>query len=179
MPIFVALLRGINVGKAKRLPMEALRQLLAELGYAGVKTLLNSGNAVFHAAGTSGATHAESIGQAISETLALEVPVIVKSAHQFDAIVREYPFGPVDSDHSRHIVAFTQEKHSLSTLRSIEALVNPPELFVVGKRAALSALCERNPGEQGRRSTSWQARQGGHHAQLGHHPEVARAGHPQ
>ena len=136
MPIFVALLRGINVGEAKRLPMEALRQLLAELGYAGVKTLLNSGNAVFHAAGTSGATHAESIGQAISETLALEVPVIVKSAHQFDAIVREYPFGPVDSDHSRHIVAFTQEKHSLSTLRSIEALVNPPEIFVVGKHAA-------------------------------------------
>lgn len=50
MPIFVALLRGVNVGKAKRVPMAELRALLAGLGHTGVATLLNSGNAVFSAA---------------------------------------------------------------------------------------------------------------------------------
>jgi uncharacterized protein (DUF1697 family) len=45
MPRFVALLRGVNVGKAKRVPMAQLRAWLAELGYSGVATLLNSGNA--------------------------------------------------------------------------------------------------------------------------------------
>jgi uncharacterized protein (DUF1697 family) len=45
----VALLRGINVGKAKRVAMADLRALLEELGYADVRTLLNSGNVVFTA----------------------------------------------------------------------------------------------------------------------------------
>ena len=49
MPTFVALLRGVNVGKAKRVPMAELRALLSGLGYTGVATLLNSGNAVFRA----------------------------------------------------------------------------------------------------------------------------------
>ena len=53
MPTFIALLRGINVGKAKRVPMAELRALLAGLGYGDVQTLLNSGNAVFTHANAS------------------------------------------------------------------------------------------------------------------------------
>ena len=49
MTTFIALLRGVNVGKAKRVPMAEFRTLLAGLGYTGVATLLNSGNAVFRA----------------------------------------------------------------------------------------------------------------------------------
>ena len=45
MPTFVALLRGVNVGKAKRVPMAEFRALLLALGYTRVATLLNSGNA--------------------------------------------------------------------------------------------------------------------------------------
>ena len=45
----IALLRGINVGKAKRVPMADLRALMQGLGHANVRTLLNSGNAVFDA----------------------------------------------------------------------------------------------------------------------------------
>jgi uncharacterized protein (DUF1697 family) len=56
MPTYVALLRGVNVGKAKRVPMAELRQLLGGLGYTNVSTLLNSGNAVFR---TAGASHAK------------------------------------------------------------------------------------------------------------------------
>ena len=47
----VALLRGINVGKAKRIAMADLRALVADLGYRDVGTLLNSGNVVFTAPG--------------------------------------------------------------------------------------------------------------------------------
>src|SRR6478736_4542725 len=45
----VALLRGINVGKAKRIAMADLRKLCEGLGYEDVSTLLNSGNIVFSA----------------------------------------------------------------------------------------------------------------------------------
>ena len=47
MPAFLALLRGVNVGKAKRVPMAELRRVLEDLGCTNVATLLNSGNAVF------------------------------------------------------------------------------------------------------------------------------------
>ena len=43
----IALLRGINVGKAKRVAMAELRALVEKLGYGDVRTLLNSGNVVF------------------------------------------------------------------------------------------------------------------------------------
>ena len=46
----IALLRGINVGRAKRIAMADLRTLVEELGFRNVKTLLNSGNVVFDAA---------------------------------------------------------------------------------------------------------------------------------
>ena len=50
MPCYLALFRGINVGKARRIAMADLRALLEDLGFTQVKTLLNSGNAVFTAA---------------------------------------------------------------------------------------------------------------------------------
>ena len=47
MTRMVALMRGINVGGNKRVPMADLRDVLASLGYTDVQTLLASGNAVF------------------------------------------------------------------------------------------------------------------------------------
>jgi hypothetical protein len=47
---YVALLRGINVGTAKRVAMTEFRALVEKLGYSEVRTLLNSGNIVFSAA---------------------------------------------------------------------------------------------------------------------------------
>ena len=46
-PRYVALLRGINVGRAKRVAMADLRSLAESLGWKNVRTLLNSGNVVF------------------------------------------------------------------------------------------------------------------------------------
>jgi uncharacterized protein (DUF1697 family) len=136
MPTFVVLLRGVNVGKSKRVPMEALRTILSDLGYAGVETLLNSGNAVFRSAGSSPEAHAKVIAAAMTERLAVEVPVIVKSAQQLADIVFENPFAKLAQHHSRLLVAFTQEKGTLAGLQAIEALVVAPEGFVVGKHAA-------------------------------------------
>ena len=47
---YAALLRGINVGGNKKIPMAALRELMQGLGYADVVTHLQSGNAVFSSA---------------------------------------------------------------------------------------------------------------------------------
>jgi uncharacterized protein (DUF1697 family) len=136
MSSFVALLRGVNVGNGKRVPMADLRALLGDLGYTGVATLLNSGNAVFQASKGSPAKHAADIAAAISSRLSVEVPVIVKSVKELASIVAENTFASAAVDHSRLLVAFTQDKKALSGLAAIEPLVVPPEQFAVGKNAA-------------------------------------------
>jgi uncharacterized protein (DUF1697 family) len=136
MPTFVVLLRGINVGKSKRVPMEELRALLAGLGYSGVATLLNSGNAVFRAAKGTPATHAADIAAAISARLDIEVPVIVKSAKDLAAIVSGNPLAGEAADHSRLLVAFAQDAGTLAGLGAIRPLVVPPERFELGRHAA-------------------------------------------
>lgn len=136
MPAFVALLRGVNVGKAKRVPMAELRALLGDLGYTGVATLLNSGNAVFQATKGAPAEHAAEIAGVIASRLRVDVPVIVKSAAELAAIVAENALAKEATDHSRLLVAFVQDPATLRGLAVIESLVVPPEKFLVGKGAA-------------------------------------------
>ena len=47
MPTFIALIRGINVGGHAKLAMSDLKSICETLGYANVRTLLNSGNVIF------------------------------------------------------------------------------------------------------------------------------------
>ena len=136
MPRFVVLLRGVNVGKAKRVPMAEFRVLLSEAGYTGVATLLNSGNAVFTAATGTPASHAAGIASALFSKLKVDVPVIVKSARELSAIVAGNPISAEAADHSRLLVAFAQDSKAISGLAAIEPLVVAPEQFAVGKSAA-------------------------------------------
>ena len=53
MTRYVALLRAVNLGSHKKIAMPALRELLADLGYADVETYLQSGNAVLTAPATT------------------------------------------------------------------------------------------------------------------------------
>ena len=133
--IFVALLRGVNVGGAKKVPMAELRKLLAGLGYTDVATLLNSGNAVFRAAG-SPARLAATIAGEIAAKMDVEVPVVVKSARELSAIVSENPIPVAEADQARLLVAFAPDAAALSTLRPVGSLVVPPEQFALGAHAA-------------------------------------------
>jgi uncharacterized protein (DUF1697 family) len=136
MPTFVVLLRGVNVGKAKRVPMAEFRSLLEGLGCTGVATLLNSGNAVFRAPAGSAASHAARIAAALSRRFGFEVPTIVKTAQELAGLVTENPIEVADAEHSRFLVAFVQDGKALSGLAAIGPLVVPPERFAVGRHAA-------------------------------------------
>jgi uncharacterized protein (DUF1697 family) len=91
----IALLRGINVGGRNRVPMSELRDACAALGWSGVRTYIQSGNIVFHAAG--GMTHAEeALEEAIADTFDLRIAVLVRSAAQWLECIAHNPF-PVES----------------------------------------------------------------------------------
>jgi uncharacterized protein (DUF1697 family) len=136
MPRFVALLRGVNVGGNKRVPMADLRVALEALGYTNVRTLLNSGNAVFDSRIRFSATHESRIQAAILDAMQIDVPVIVKSAKEFEAIESENSLAGLATDPSRLFVAFARDATALNGLASILGLLEAPEQFRIGKEAA-------------------------------------------
>jgi uncharacterized protein (DUF1697 family) len=136
MPRFVVLLRGVNVGKGNRVPMAKFRALLEANGYTRVRTLLNSGNAVFHSAGRSVTAHANAVSAALHERLGLSVPVVVKSSSDFFAAVAENTLAPAADQHSRFLVAFAQEPATIEALSTLRPLVRAPERLLIGRHAA-------------------------------------------
>lgn len=102
---FVVLLRGVNVGRAKRVPMAELREVLDGLGFTAVRTVLNSGNAVVTG---PDAPHGPRIEAALRERFGFEVRVVVLAADQLREIVAAHPFADVAVDGSRmmaHVLA--------------------------------------------------------------------------
>ena len=101
----IALIRGINVGTAKRVAMADLRKMLAGLGYSDVRTLLNSGNAVFTTTDSSSAVTA-AVEQGLLEELKVPARVLVRSRAQVVAAMAADPFGDIATDGSRHFLGF-------------------------------------------------------------------------
>jgi uncharacterized protein (DUF1697 family) len=136
VPRYVALFRGINVGKAKRIAMADLRKLLGKLGYEQVATLLNSGNAVFTADAGTATTHATRIQQAVLAKLGVDALVIVKSDQDMAAIVAGNEIGRVADDPSRLLVALTSNPKALAGVKALTHTDWGKERLHVGKHAA-------------------------------------------
>ena len=132
----IALLRGINVGKAKRVAMADLRALMEGLGFTGVRTLLNSGNAVFDAKGGTPAAHAKRLRAAILEKTGVDCEVVVKTAADLAAAIAEHPLRHHANDDARMLVMFTQDASALVELKALESRDWAPEAFAVGAHAA-------------------------------------------
>ena len=133
---FVVLLRGVNVGSGNRVPMADFKALLEGLGYSEVKTLLNSGNAVFASADKAASKHTVEIAAALQDRLGVHASVIVKSASELESVVDANPIVPVKFEHSRFLVAFGASESALGSLDRLTTLVQAPEKFAITKDAA-------------------------------------------
>src|ERR1700729_666571 len=102
----VALIRGINVGRGKRISMADLRDIMIDLGHTNVRTLLNSGNVLFQSKHRNVAKLAASIESAIDAACGFSAAVSVMTARELDLIVDENPLLHAVDDHARHLVAF-------------------------------------------------------------------------
>lgn len=148
---FVVLLRGVNVGKANRVPMAGFKTLLEALGHTDVTTLLNSGNAVFSSSSRSPAKLAAEIAAALQERFGVTTPVIVKSASEFRTIVDGNPIAPPEAEHSRFLVVFAMDPGRLAELDALQPLLHPGERLAVTAHAAYlhcaGGLLESKAGE--------------------------------
>jgi len=93
---YVALLRGINVGGNKKVPMADLKKLLASLGFEDVKTLLNSGNVVFGGKAIPIDRLEKKLETAIEKEFGFPVPVIARSSENMKNLFESDPFAEIE-----------------------------------------------------------------------------------
>jgi uncharacterized protein (DUF1697 family) len=89
---YVALLKGVNVGAARRIQMASLRDAFADQGFHDVRTYIQSGNVIFSAAEQDRALLAAAIEKALSESFAANIPVMIRTAADMASIVANNPF---------------------------------------------------------------------------------------
>jgi uncharacterized protein (DUF1697 family) len=90
--MYAALIRGINVGGNKIVPMAELVKMFAALKCTGVRTYVNSGNVVFSAPAATAKKVPVAIGAAIDKKLGFTPAIVVRTATELAAVVADNPF---------------------------------------------------------------------------------------
>lgn len=107
---YTAFLRGINVGGKNKIKMERLREICAALGFANVRTYINSGNMVFETAESDDKKLAAKIEKAIEEEFGLNIKTMVRSIAEIEEIVENNPFdGQFENDKDLHVFFLDEE----------------------------------------------------------------------
>jgi uncharacterized protein (DUF1697 family) len=116
----IALLRGINVGGRNKVPMAQLKALAEGLGWKEVKSFIQSGNLVFEAAG-SGEALERALEQGVEKRFDIQVPVMVRSASQWAAILEANPFpDEAAADPARLLVGIPKRPPAKGAAEAIE-----------------------------------------------------------
>ncbi|MBB2940776.1 uncharacterized protein (DUF1697 family) [Actinoplanes lutulentus] len=108
MASYAVLLRGINLGKNRRIAMADLKTTLTEAGYTNVTTLLQSGNVVL-GSDLPAAKLAPALEQLIEERFGFFSDVILRSRDELARVVAHNPLGDVANDGSRYFVSFAKD----------------------------------------------------------------------
>jgi uncharacterized protein (DUF1697 family) len=129
MPVFVALLRAINVGGTGKLLMSELIALCEEVAFSDVKTYIQSGNVVFKTR-LSEARARATLEEALSKKLGTTASVVLRSPEQLEALIEQNPFK--EEPPNRVLVVFMNEGPSR---KAVETVVSPDgeQLYLVGQ----------------------------------------------
>ena len=136
----VALLRGINVGKHKRLAMIDLRAVAEGLGWRSVSTLLATGNLVFTPPGQGSASIGPRLAGALEKALAtkygLATRIVVLTSREVEAVIEEMPFGSKADNPSRLMVAAYVDPGASAKLEALMLQDWSPGALALGRHAA-------------------------------------------
>jgi uncharacterized protein (DUF1697 family) len=128
---WIALLRGINVGGARTVPMKDLVTALADAGFNDVRTYIQSGNVVFQALRGTPRSIGTQIARVIEERFGFDVPVMTLSEAEVSAAIRANPFTQAISDPRTLHLCFLAETPSSADLASLTKLKSPNESFAL------------------------------------------------
>ena len=128
MAVYVAMLRGINVGGHKRIKMEQLRKSFEALGFEQVKTYIQSGNVVFNTAKLASAGLSKRIEASILGDFGHSVSVILRTLDEMGETIETNPFMKKRGiDQAKLHVMFLPESPVPSDLKQLERLTAAPD----------------------------------------------------
>ena len=128
MPVYIAMLRGINVGPHKRMKMEKLRASCEALGCQRVKTYIQSGNVVLQVAKISASSLAKRMQKGIVADFGFSSDVILRTREELQKIVRGNPLlREPGIDSSKLNIVFLSEAPAPSAVKKLEALTLAPD----------------------------------------------------
>ena len=128
MTVFVALLRGINVGGHNVLPMRELREILLALGCKNVATYIQSGNVVFRS-GASKKTLPGRIATAVERSFGFRPRVLLLSASELRTVLEANPFAAAVSTPQALHVWFFAAPASNPDRATLDALCSGTERY--------------------------------------------------
>jgi len=125
--VYLALLRGINVGGRNTLLMKDLAPMFTDAGCENVRTYIQSGNVVFEASRALATKIPAQISDVIAKRFGLTVPVVVRSSGEIQKITENNPLPNVDP--KRVLVAFLAKKPSAKNVALLDPDRSPPDEF--------------------------------------------------
>lgn len=130
------LFRGVNVGGAKKLRMQELRALLEELGFADVRTLLNSGNVVFTSPDPDTDQVAAEVERAVADRLGISSRLTLLTRADIATVLDENSLPQTERNPSRLLVQVPRAAVDLAKLAPLVKSDWGEEAIAVGSRAA-------------------------------------------
>ena len=136
MPVYIAMLRGINVSGQKIVKMDDLRASFEALGFGRVKTYVQSGNVVFQAPKASEAGLTAKIAKQILGDFGYDVSVLIRTPAELEAILKSNPFAKyAGGDESRLYVTFLSGPAPRGAGDMLQPLATASEQIAVDGRA--------------------------------------------
>lgn len=136
MTIYIALLRGINVGGNRKIHMADLRELFAAAGCRDVASYIQSGNVVFTHPSTASDRLAVELGQRIEAGTGFDVPVVLRTATAWQSVIDANPY-PEAEPPALHVVFLTKTPAPDAVAAFDAARFAPEEFTVVGREVYL------------------------------------------
>lgn len=133
MTTFISILRGINLGSRNSIKMDALKLLLAEMGFQSVQTYIQSGNCVYQSVETDSNTLNELIKNGIQTQFGFDIPVITLTLEELQEIISKNPF--LDKDEKSLHVTFLSEVPKVDVVDRLNQLSYLPDEFAVNENA--------------------------------------------
>ena len=136
MAAHIALLKGVNVGGRKVL-MAELRAMMADLGFADVQTLLQSGNLVFTGGTRNGAALEAFLEEATAERFGIRTDYFVRTSEEWRATIAANPYAEEAERDAAHLLVMALKRPpEASAVEDLRAAITGSEYFqVVGREA--------------------------------------------
>jgi len=118
--VFVALLRGVNVGGNNMISMKSLKESFEAMGFTNVSTYINSGNIIFQSKEDDPRKLEKKIEQMLSSEYQLESKVVLRSLSELEKLVKALPQNWGDNSDWRFNVIFL--RHSIDSEKILDEL---------------------------------------------------------